>query len=106
MPVCPKCHELISEEHWERHLSRCGVHHKHGPMPLFSTSGGTMGATPYDPDLIPPIAYPWWKYGLQVWPPRRLTTKQKGYLAIYYFLVFGGAVTIFWVVWGMLGALL
>lgn len=103
MPVCPKCHELISEEHWERHLSRCGVHHKHGPMPLFSTSGGTMGATPYDSDLMPPIAYPWWKYGLQVWPPRRLTRKQKVYLLIYYALAMGGIGTFIVFVLGIFG---
>jgi hypothetical protein len=94
MPVCPKCHSLISEEHYERHLERCGTHHKHGPIPLVSTSRGTMGATPYAPNLIPPIAYPWWKYGLQVWPPRRLTRKQKAYLLIYYLLLVGGATTV------------
>ena len=24
MPICPKCHKLISESHYERHLRRCG----------------------------------------------------------------------------------
>ena len=90
MPICPKCHQEISEEHYERHLKRCGTHHRYGPIPLVSTSGGTMGATPYDPDLIPPIEYPWWKYGLVVWPPRRLTRRQKYYLALYYFFLLGG----------------
>lgn len=47
-----------------------------------------MGATPYDPDLIPPAAYPWWKYGLLVWPPRRLTRRQKGLVVLYYLLMF------------------
>ena len=27
MPVCPKCHKMISERHYERHLRRCGTEH-------------------------------------------------------------------------------
>jgi hypothetical protein len=53
-----------------------------------------MGATPYAPNLIPPIAYPWWKYGLQVWPPRPLTRRQKAYLVLYYFLLMGGSASL------------
>lgn len=48
-----------------------------------------MGATPYAPELIPPIEYPWWKYGLVVWPPRKLTTRQKILVALYYVILFG-----------------
>jgi len=95
LPICPRCHLEISEEHYERHLQRCGTHHKHGPVPLVSTSGGTMGATPYAPYLSPPISYPWWKYGLLVWPPRRLTRRQKYLVVLWYFLLFGGIVTVY-----------
>ena len=28
MPICPKCGKLISESHFERHVSRCGHVHK------------------------------------------------------------------------------
>jgi len=65
-----------------------------------------MGATPYAPNLIPPIAYPWWKYGLAVWPPRRLTRKQKAYLAIYYFLMVGGIATVVTLLLATIGVLL
>lgn len=64
-----------------------------------------MGATPYAPNLIPPIAYPWWKYGLAVWPPRRLTRKQKVYLVIYYLLAAGGAATVIAVILSLFGLL-
>jgi len=38
MPICPRCHNLISEGKWERHLKRCGVHHKHEPKELYVPS--------------------------------------------------------------------
>jgi len=28
VPICPKCHKLISSSKYARHLSRCGVRHK------------------------------------------------------------------------------
>jgi hypothetical protein len=31
MPVCPKCHKLISAARYSRHLRRCGVKHKRVP---------------------------------------------------------------------------
>jgi hypothetical protein len=31
LPVCPKCHKLISESHYERHLRRCGNPDEHEP---------------------------------------------------------------------------
>jgi hypothetical protein len=34
MPVCPKCHKLISPGKYSRHLGRCGVRHKHKSTPL------------------------------------------------------------------------
>ncbi len=34
MPVCPKCHKLISEARYSRHLRRCGTRHKHRPTPM------------------------------------------------------------------------
>jgi hypothetical protein len=36
MPVCPKCHKLISPKNYSRHLKRCGVTHKRGPKALTS----------------------------------------------------------------------
>ncbi|MDA4122822.1 MAG: hypothetical protein OK456_06550 [Thaumarchaeota archaeon] len=27
MPTCPKCHKLISESHYARHIKRCGLTH-------------------------------------------------------------------------------
>lgn len=27
MPICPKCHKLISESHYARHVERCGLTH-------------------------------------------------------------------------------
>jgi hypothetical protein len=29
LPICPKCHKLISESHYERHLRRCGNPDEH-----------------------------------------------------------------------------
>jgi hypothetical protein len=34
MPVCPKCHKLISANNYARHLGRCGTSHKHPPGTL------------------------------------------------------------------------
>ncbi|HUI85730.1 MAG TPA: hypothetical protein VLY21_01075 [Nitrososphaerales archaeon] len=31
MPVCPKCHKMVSERKWQRHQERCGVHHRNRP---------------------------------------------------------------------------
>lgn len=94
MPIYPKCHLEISAEHYERHLERCSTQHKHGSLPLVSTSGGAMGATPYDSNLAPPISYPWWKYGLVVYPPRKLTVRQKWLVVLWYLLVSGPSGTI------------
>jgi hypothetical protein len=55
MPVCPKCNHLVSEAHWERHLSRCGEHHKHETMPLIYNPGRGMGATPCALEVTPPV---------------------------------------------------
>ncbi|MDA4121847.1 MAG: hypothetical protein OK456_01550 [Thaumarchaeota archaeon] len=38
MPVCPKCHKLISEKHFARHLKRCGTSHHHEPQSLYVPS--------------------------------------------------------------------
>jgi hypothetical protein len=46
-----------------------------------------MGATPHAPNMVPPAAFPWWKYGLLVYPPRRLTRRQKMYVVLYYLLL-------------------
>jgi hypothetical protein len=89
MPVCPKCGEFISEHRWERHLSRCGEHHKHGPAPLVSTTGGVMGASPYAPEVEPPAAYPWWEFGRVVWPPHKMRRNQKLLLLFYAILALG-----------------
>jgi len=89
MPVCPKCGHYISEEHWERHLRRCGEHHKHEPAPLVSTTGGVLGAAPYASEVSPPSAYPWWKFGRIVWPPHRMKRSQKLLLLLYLVLSLG-----------------
>ena len=34
MPICPKCQKLISERHYERHLTRCGTTHANEPQSL------------------------------------------------------------------------
>ncbi len=46
MPVCPKCEKLISESHYERHLSRCGTTHgdEHEPLHVHSATG-QVGST-------------------------------------------------------------
>lgn len=46
MPVCPKCHKLISESHFERHLKRCGTTHKHRPQSLYVPSGTAQIESP------------------------------------------------------------
>jgi hypothetical protein len=44
MPVCPKCHKLISAKNYARHLRRCGTTHKQGPQPLSSGDNFFMRA--------------------------------------------------------------
>lgn len=46
MPVCPKCHKLISESHYERHLKRCGTTHKHEPQSLYVPSATPQVESP------------------------------------------------------------
>jgi len=48
-----------------------------------------MGAAPYASYLYPPISYPWWKYGLVAWPPRRLNRRQKLMVILWYAFVSG-----------------
>ncbi|MGD0636410.1 MAG: hypothetical protein ABSA72_00020 [Nitrososphaerales archaeon] len=36
MPICPKCHKLISAKNYARHLSRCGTTHKRTKQALSS----------------------------------------------------------------------
>lgn len=62
-----------------------------------------MGATPYAPDMVPPIAYPWWKYGLVVFPPKRLTRQQKWLSLLWFLLVTGGATAAMLLVLSLLG---
>jgi len=38
VPICPKCHKLINESHYERHLARCGTSHKHVTGELYVPS--------------------------------------------------------------------
>jgi len=46
MPICPKCHKLISESHYERHLRRCGTTHKHEPQSLYVPSATAQVESP------------------------------------------------------------
>jgi hypothetical protein len=46
MPVCPKCHKLISESHYERHLGRCGTIHRVGPQSLYVPSATAQVESP------------------------------------------------------------
>ena len=46
MPVCPKCHEFISESHYERHLKRCGTHHQHQTQSLYVPSATAQIESP------------------------------------------------------------
>ncbi|GEM_PF-1772818 len=39
MPLCPRCHEHISESHYGRHLKRCGTSHKHVAQSLYVPTG-------------------------------------------------------------------
>jgi ABC-type dipeptide/oligopeptide/nickel transport system permease subunit len=52
LPICPKCHKLISESHYERHLRRCGTTREHEPEPQ-ALSAAAMesqeGGTEYGP---------------------------------------------------------
>lgn len=64
VPICPKCHELISEKRFERHLRRCGISHKDEAAGLYVPS-----ATP-----------PWEgvQRGILVNPPRKKKMKSLG----------------------------
>jgi hypothetical protein len=46
MPVCPKCHQLISESHYERHLRRCGTTHEHEPQTPYARSATAHSESP------------------------------------------------------------
>jgi len=63
MPVCPKCHKLISESHYDRHLNRCGTVHKHPAQSLYVQS-----ATPAIEGLNRGVTYG---------PPSRLWDRSK-----------------------------
>jgi hypothetical protein len=89
VPVCPKCHEFITEQHWERYLGRCGTRRKRETAPLVVNSGGVVGATPYAPYITPPTGYAWWEFGPLVRPPRKMAQKQKRLLVLYGLLSFG-----------------
>jgi hypothetical protein len=44
VPICPKCHKLISESHYERHLRRCG--NPHEPESLHVSSATAQEESP------------------------------------------------------------
>lgn len=46
MPVCPKCRKLISESHYERHLKRCGISHRHVTQSLYVPSATAQIESP------------------------------------------------------------
>jgi phage FluMu protein Com len=46
MSVCTKCHKLISESHYERHLKRCGTSHKHVAQSLYVPSATAQIESP------------------------------------------------------------
>ena len=46
MPLCPKCHQHISESHYERHLKRCGTTHKHPAQSLYVPSATAQIESP------------------------------------------------------------
>lgn len=46
MPVCPKCHKLISDRHYERHIKRCGTSHKHMAQSLYVPSATAQIESP------------------------------------------------------------
>jgi hypothetical protein len=46
LPICPKCQKLISERHYERHLSRCGIIHRQGPQSLYVPSATAQVESP------------------------------------------------------------
>jgi hypothetical protein len=46
MPICPKCHKLISANHYERHLRRCGTSHHHQPQSLYVPSATAQIESP------------------------------------------------------------
>jgi len=46
MPICPKCHKLISDGHYERHLRRCGTSHKRQPQSLYVPSATAQIESP------------------------------------------------------------
>jgi nitrate reductase NapE component len=46
VPVCPKCHKLVSESHYERHLRRCGTSHKHETQALYVPSATPQFESP------------------------------------------------------------
>jgi hypothetical protein len=46
MPICPKCHKLISESHYQRHLKRCGTSHRHVTQSLYVPSATAQIESP------------------------------------------------------------
>ncbi|MDA4123389.1 MAG: hypothetical protein OK456_09445 [Thaumarchaeota archaeon] len=75
MPVCPKCHKLITEERWERHLKRCGVYHDDGPKQYV--------VPPYAGNVAD-------SHGRLVRPTGTLTRRQRFYLILILVLLAGG----------------
>jgi hypothetical protein len=46
VPTCPKCHKLISESHYQRHLQRCGTSHRHVTQSLYVPSATAQIESP------------------------------------------------------------
>ena len=52
MPICPKCHKLISESHYERHLRHCGNPNEREPesqVPSAAAMESPEGGIAYGP---------------------------------------------------------
>jgi hypothetical protein len=46
VPICPKCHKLITESHYQRHLKRCGTSHRHVTQSLYVPSATAQIESP------------------------------------------------------------
>jgi len=68
LPICPKCHKLISESHYERHLRRCGTTHGHEPQSVHAPSTTAQAESPdrgitYGPPSTDQAGRNWRKLG-------------------------------------------
>lgn len=61
LPTCPKCGKFISENHYERHLRRCGTSHEQAQAISKEQGETPAGGTDYGPPDEEPRGTNWTK---------------------------------------------